>query len=79
MSDLEFTPDDIATTVAEVLNIFSTVAIDHAAALFPNPETPGNPAIVITARDGKRYGLEICPIPEPQLFPDTPTGGPSCT
>lgn len=69
MSEQQFTQQDIATTVAETLNMFSTQAVDHALVLLPHPETPGNPAVVITARDGSRYGLEVCPIPEPHMFP----------
>lgn len=79
MTEGPFTPEDIATSVAELLNLFSCQAIEHAHTLIPNPETPGNPAIVITARDGSRYGLEVCPIPEPHVLPERPLGGPLVT
>jgi hypothetical protein len=69
-----FTPEDVATSVTEVLNMFSCQTVDHALTLIPNPETGGYPAVVITARDGSRYGLEVCPIPEPHVLPDTPIG-----
>ena len=68
------TPNDIAYSVAQTLNGFPTEGIKCADALYPNPETPGNPAIVITARDGSRYGLEVCPIPEPIELPETSQG-----
>lgn len=74
---MTYTPEDIATSVAELVNTFSCEALDDALVLIPNPQTPGNPAIVIRDRYGVRYGLEVCPIPEPFVLPETPRGEPA--
>lgn len=66
---------DIAYVIAQTLNGYPTEGIECADVLYPKPEIGGNPAIVVTARDGSRYGLEVCPILEPHVLPNTPMGG----
>lgn len=72
----EITEGDVAYAVAQTLNGFSTAWLTNADALLPNPETPGHPAVVVTAADGSRYGLEVVRIPEPHVLPETPLGEP---
>ncbi|MFJ3812596.1 hypothetical protein ACIPWE_40335 [Streptomyces sp. NPDC090073] len=76
MTNQPVTPNDIAYAVAQTVNGFPTEGIQDALVLYPNPDAGGNPAIVITARDGSRYGLEVCPIQEPYELPNSPTGEP---
>lgn len=75
----QITESDIAYAVAQTLNGFSTAWLTNADALLPNPKNPGHPAVVVTAADGSRYGLEVCKIPEPHALPNTPLGEPDMT
>lgn len=70
------TATDVAYVIAQTLNGFPSEGIECVDVLYPNPETPGNPALVVTARDGSRYGLEVCPIPGPHIIPATRMGEP---
>lgn len=67
---------DIAYVIAQTLNGYPSEGIECADVLYPNAQIGGNPAVVVTARDGSRYGLEVCPIPEPHVLPNTPMGEP---
>jgi hypothetical protein len=75
-TNLPITANDVAYIVAQTVNGFPTEGIQSADVLYPHPEVGGNPAVVITARDGSRYGMEVCPIPAPLVLLEGPLGEP---